>query len=72
LIARKCGTNRLIDQRIELAGLDISFELAIPGLGVKRGIRRTERGKLCGRKLFNLLLLAERYSASDAGFIGCF
>lgn len=49
------GAKSLVGERIELAGLDISFELAVPGCGVKCAISRTERCQLSRRKLLNLL-----------------
>src|SRR5688572_30563221 len=47
---------RLGDQPVQLAGIDIGLDLAVPLLGVELGKPGPKCGSLCGRQLLDRLL----------------
>ena len=49
------GTEGLVTQGVELAGLHIGLELTVPDLSVECGIPAAKRRQLLRRELLNLL-----------------
>lgn len=50
------GLERLLSKRVQIAGLDIGFELPIPSLGVESSKPLSQPGQLFVREVLDLLL----------------